>query len=81
MKRHLYHPQFFTVAILEWKHLLKPDKYKELIIESLRFLTDKKRVEVFAFVIMTSLLGCWWPSHKAFTQNQERRNAHAAYLR
>jgi len=23
-------PQFFTVTILEWKRLLKPDKYKEI---------------------------------------------------
>lgn len=33
------HPiQFFTAPILEWKRLLKPDKYKDIIIESLRYL-------------------------------------------
>ena len=32
-----YYAQFFTAAILEWKHLLKPDKYKDVITGSLRF--------------------------------------------
>lgn len=33
-----HHPEFFTPTILEWKHLLKEDKYKEIILDSLRFL-------------------------------------------
>ena len=44
--------QFFTAIILEWKHLLKPDKYKDIIIDSLRFLAKNKRVVVYGFVIM-----------------------------
>jgi putative transposase len=60
VKEQLYHPQFFTATILDWKHLLKPDKYKELIIESLKFLTGEKRVEVFAFVIMSNHLHLIW---------------------
>ena len=31
-------PQFFTATIQEWKHLLKEDKYKNIIVESLNFL-------------------------------------------
>jgi putative transposase len=31
-----YHPQFFTATLLEWKHLLKADEYKDIIINSLR---------------------------------------------
>jgi len=27
-------PQFFTATIQEWKHLLKEEKYKLIIIES-----------------------------------------------
>jgi len=45
-------PQFFTATILEWKRLLKPDKYKEIIISSLQFLVENKRVKVNAFVVM-----------------------------
>ena len=31
------YPQFFTATNLEWKKLLKPDKYKDIVISSLRF--------------------------------------------
>ena len=47
-----YHAQFFTATVLEWKPLLKEDKYKDIIIESLRFLVKEKRVTVYAFVII-----------------------------
>ena len=42
---------FCTATILEWKHILQPDKYKEVIIESFKFLVKEKRVRIFAFVI------------------------------
>jgi len=40
--------QFFTATILEWKHLLKPDKYKDIIVESLKFLSLENRAIIFA---------------------------------
>jgi hypothetical protein len=40
--------QFFTATILEWKHLLKPDKYKQIILDSLKFLVEQKRAKVYA---------------------------------
>ncbi len=46
------YPQFFTATILEWKHLLKEDKYKDILIGSLRFLVKENRVKVYGFVIM-----------------------------
>ena len=42
--------QFFTGTILKWKNLLKPDKYKQIILDSLRFLVEQKRVKVYGFV-------------------------------
>jgi REP element-mobilizing transposase RayT len=47
-----HYPQFFTATILEWKHLLKPDKYKDFITESLSFRVNEKQVFVYGFVIM-----------------------------
>jgi putative transposase len=41
-------PQFFTATILEWKKLLKPEKYKDIIISSLQFLVENNRVRVNA---------------------------------
>ena len=44
--------QFFTAMILEWKHLLKKDEYKQIIIESLLFLKKESSVVSNAFVIV-----------------------------
>ena len=38
------YPQFFTATILEWKHLLANDTYKDIIISSLTFLVNDGRV-------------------------------------
>ena len=54
------YPQFFTATNLEWKRLLKPDKYKDIIISSLRFLVSDKRAKIFAFVIMENHIHLIW---------------------
>ena len=62
-----HYPQFFTATILEWKHLLKPGKYKELIASSLHFLIQDKRVVVYGFVFMSNHIHLVWqiqPGHK-----------------
>jgi REP element-mobilizing transposase RayT len=58
------HPQFLTATIHEWKYLLKPDKYKSIIIESLQFLVRQKRVIIFGFVIMSNLFHVIWQIQK-----------------
>jgi len=55
-----YYPQFFTATILEWKHLLVEDKYKDIIIESLRFLVKEKRVVIYSSVIMPNHIHIIW---------------------
>jgi hypothetical protein len=47
-----YHPQFFTATILEWKHLLKEDVFKEIIISALQNLVRIEKVIIFGFVIL-----------------------------
>jgi len=54
------YPQFFTATILEWKKLLKPDKYKDIIIDSLRFLVANQRIKLNAFVIMVNHIHAIW---------------------
>jgi putative transposase len=54
------YPQFFTATCLEWKHLLKPDQYKDLIIESLRYLVKEERVIIYGFVIMINHIHIVW---------------------
>ncbi len=54
------HPQFFTATIIEWKKLLAPDKYKDIIIDSLRFLVNENRIKLNAFVIMENHMHLIW---------------------
>ncbi len=51
---------FYTAAILQWKKLLRPDKYKVIITSSLRFLVEDKRAKVYGFVIMPNHLHLLW---------------------
>ena len=46
------YPHFFTATNLEWKKLLQTDKYKDVIIDSMKFLVKDGRVIIYGFVIM-----------------------------
>ncbi|WMJ72995.1 transposase [Cytophagaceae bacterium ABcell3] len=50
----------FTASVYKWKLLLKPDKYKQIIIDSLKYLSDNGQVKVYAFVIMPNHLHLLW---------------------
>jgi putative transposase len=54
------YPQFFTASILDWKKLLQPDKYKEIIISSFRYLVNNKRIKMNAFTIMPDHIHLIW---------------------
>lgn len=54
------YPQFFTATCLEWKKLLAPDKYKDIIMSSLRFLVKQQRVLLYGFVIMQNHIHLVW---------------------
>jgi REP element-mobilizing transposase RayT len=43
---------FWTATINSWKHLLADDKFKNILIDSWAFLSEKKLIDVFGFVIM-----------------------------
>ncbi len=52
--------QFFTATILKWKNLLENDKYKQIIISSMSFLSNQNRAKIFAFVIMPNHIHIVW---------------------
>ena len=52
--------EFITVTCLEWKPVLHEDRFKDVIIDSLSFLTKSKRVTVYAFVIMSNHFHLIW---------------------
>ena len=51
---------FFTATILEWRHLLKHEKYKLIIIDSLRYLILKERIYLNGFVLMNNHIHLLW---------------------
>jgi REP element-mobilizing transposase RayT len=65
-----HHPQFFTATNLEWKPLLANDTYKKIIVDSLRFLVNEKRVIVNGFVIMSNHIHLIWQAINGFTPQQ-----------
>jgi putative transposase len=54
------YPHFFTATNPEWKPLLHPDKYKDVIIDSMRFLVKDDRVIIYGFVIMPNHIHIVW---------------------
>lgn len=65
-----YHPQFFTATILEWKHLLKDDSYKDIIVNSLSFLKNEGSIVIYAFVIMPNHIHLIWQVQDGFNRDK-----------
>ena len=65
---------FFVATILEWKHVLNKDKYKDVIIESFRFLVSEKRVRIFAFVIMPNHFHTVWKINEDLEKQDFQRD-------
>jgi REP element-mobilizing transposase RayT len=75
-------PQFYTATIDGWQHLLKDDRYKDVIISCLGFLVKSGKLKVFGFVIMSKHIHFIWQamagstldnvqkSYKKFTSQQ-----------
>ncbi len=51
---------FWTATINNWQHLLEKDEYKDVIIDSLQYLTDEGKIDVFAFIIMPNHIHLIW---------------------
>jgi len=72
-----YYPQFFTATILEWKPLLKEDRYNDIIVSSLQFLVQNKRAVVYGFVIMPNHIHLIWQ----IAQGHKRENVQRDFLK
>ncbi len=51
---------FFTATCLNWQHLLKDDERKQIIMDSLRFMVNDKRIWLYGFVIMPNHIHLMW---------------------
>ncbi len=63
--------------MLKWKHLQKPDKYKDIIISSLAFLVKHKRCKVYGFVIMPNHIHIIWK----INENHKLENVQRDFLK
>ena len=51
---------FWTATINQWQKLLQPDRYKDIVIQSLTYLTHTSKIEVYGFVIMPNHIHLIW---------------------
>jgi REP element-mobilizing transposase RayT len=70
-------PEFVTITCLEWKRVLKDDRFKDIVISSLSFLSDTKRVIIYAFVLMPNHMHFVW----RIQREHRRENVHRDLLR
>jgi putative transposase len=55
---------FWTATINQWQKLLWNDKYKDVIISSLEYLSNAGKIDVFAFIIMPNHLHLIWRTNE-----------------
>ena len=67
-------PQFFTATILSWKKLLAHDPYKNIIVESLKYLVTKNRILLFGFVIMPNHIHVIWQMKGGINHSHVQRD-------
>jgi len=51
---------FYTVAIVDWIHLLETDKFKSIVLDSLIHLSEKQKLKIYGFVIMPNHIHIIW---------------------
>ena len=60
MQQSWEHPEFMTATCLEWKPLIASDANKDIIIDSLRYMTAKEWVRIMGFVLMSNHFHLIW---------------------
>jgi putative transposase len=70
----LYHQTFFTATIYKWISVLQYEECKQIIVDSLNFLVEKKRVRVFAFVIMPNHIHLIWQIQEGHSKENVQRD-------
>ncbi len=53
-------PYFYTATILNWQRFLEEDEMKMIVINSLKYLVDKSKIKLYAFVILPNRIHLLW---------------------
>jgi len=51
---------FYTATITKWRNLLEPEKYKLLVLNSLKYLVKSRKIAVYGYVIMPNHIHLIW---------------------
>jgi REP element-mobilizing transposase RayT len=68
------YPQFFTATNLEWRSLLQSDKYKDIVVDSLRFIVNNKRAIIYGFVLMQNHIHIIWQMQAGVKRQNVQRD-------
>jgi putative transposase len=68
---------FWTATINNWQRLLQTDKYKQVIIDSLAYLSSRGKIDVFAFVVMPNHIHLIW----RINENNGKETAQGSFLK
>ena len=69
---------FWTATIHQWQKLLHPDPYKDIIIQSLTYLTHAGKIDVYGFVIMPNHTHLIWRT-KTFNGKETAQGSFLKY--
>ena len=69
-----YEADYLTATILEWKFVLTDDRFKDIIVDSLRHMAERKRSMVHAFVIMNNHIHVIWHILHPHTRDEVQRD-------
>jgi putative transposase len=69
--------EFFTATCLNWQNLLEPEKHKQIVMDSLKFLVEDKRIWLYGFVLMPNHIHLLWCKQDAWLE----RNIQQMFLK
>ena len=58
--------EFFTATCLNWQYLLQADERKGMLMDSLRFMVNDKRIWLYGFAIMPNHIHLLWRRQEAW---------------
>ena len=65
---------FYTATIYKWQHLLVDDNRKQIIIDSIKFMVNEKRINLYAFVIMPNHIHLIYSPNENYPHSDFKRD-------
>ena len=69
-----YFPELITITCYDWLPLIKRTEEKEIIINSLRYLCQQKKIRIYAFVLMDNHFHLIWRIRQGYKYSDVQRD-------